>query len=180
MPFGRWRLTKGPWTDRILLLAKSLGWSVEKTANELGFKKREGLYRIMRGARAQVKTVLRLQALEQLHAEAIANYNPHRRIKRPVLFPPKWVECLERWYPGTDEGTLRPADLAALGTNSADAASVLTGRYRPENFPGRTLKAVDFTAAGRLQLAKNRPRKSRFPKFVRVGLDGSYTPVEKP
>jgi hypothetical protein len=173
---------KGPWTDRLKLIERALGWPRKLLAKNLGFRDARPVDRIVEGGIPDVETLLKLQAIESLYAEQIEDRrNRNGGPKKAVEFPPDWVECRERWWIGgvKHESAARPADLAALGENRATAETVLRGRYDPRNFPGRSLKIVDWSAAGRARFAKDRqagPRK-RY-KIVRVrkaDLDGSST-----
>lgn len=156
----------GPWTKRLLLLKKSCGWTLQRLANELGFSDRKPVNRVIHGGRASVRFVLRLQGLENLHAEQIKRWvesGGRARPKKSTAFPPDWVECRERWFP-EDESAARPADLEALAILGSDPAGVLTGRYRPDNFPNRILKVIDWTFQGRALYRKNRPSRARRSK----------------
>lgn len=166
----------GPWTERLKLLMKACGWTIARLAEEMGIGS-GSLTRVMRGGRAKVQFVLRLQALESLHADNLTRWKETRgrwRPRKADLFPPAWVECRERWWTDEEQAS-RPEDLAEMGTGSADPSGVLTGRYGSDNFPGRTLKVVDWTTAGRALYRKNRPSRARRRKIVdlRTGGQGS-------
>ncbi len=155
---------KGPWTDRLKLIERALGWPRLRLAQELGFVKANPVDRIVNGGIPSVETLLRIQAVERLYAEQIEHWrgrNGGRRTKA-VLFPPASIECRQRWWVGGVQhvATARSADLAALGAAGPDAPA-LSRRTDPRNFPGRVLKIVDWTAEGRAQFTKDRQARSR-------------------
>lgn len=153
------------WKVRIKRAMQALGWPLALMAEELGLKQAVSVTRLLRGGRPSVDVLKRLQAIEVKYAGEIEKnkLDPHRSVRKAYLWPPGWVECNQRrWVLGPDHSPpSRPADLATLGANRTDASIVLTGRLDPRNYPGRTLRVVDWTPEGRRRYAADRKAEAR-------------------
>lgn len=169
------------WSVRIRRLMNAMGWPTELMALKLGLVSHDAVTRLLRGGRPSIDVLARLQSLEQLHAGEIEKQKaaPSRRIARSHTWPPDWIECRKRWWIERhgDKPTTRPADLAALDVNRTNPEIVLTGRFDPANFPGRVLKVVDWTPAGRRRYAEDRAAAARKVDDARRKRTGRTRPV---
>lgn len=146
------------WAERVKELMRAMGWPKALMATKLGLADESSVLRLLRGGRPTVEVLLNLQRLEKEHAGAIEARKGKRGARQARLWPPAWVECRERWWDNEPETKppSRPADLAPVATSRTDPAVVLTGRFDPANYPGRSLRVVDWTPAGRARYAADR------------------------
>lgn len=153
------------WKVRVKRAMQALGWPAQLMAEQLGLRGAESVKRLLRGGRPSVDVLKRLQTIEARYAGEIEKnkLDPHRSVRKAYLWPPGWVECNKRrWILGPESSPpARPADLAALGGDRTDASNVLTGWLDPSNFPGRSLRTVDWTAEGRRRYAADRAAEAR-------------------
>lgn len=154
-----------PWSIRIQRIMNALGWPAPLMAERLGLSSHGSVLRLLRGGRPRIDALLKLQAIERLYAGEIEKQKlrPGRRVRKAHLWPPPWIRCNQRWWVERQENKppSRPEDLASLGASSADPAAILVGRLDPRNFPGRTLRVVDWTAAGRDKYARDCEERAR-------------------
>ena len=164
---------------RIKRLMRAMGWPKKYMALRLGMRAEAAVTRLVNGGRPTVAVVLRLQELEAEYAGTLEVQKrvPWRTVGRTHLWPPVWVGCRKRWWVvrhGAIEPTTRPADLAALAGDRTRPEVALTGRHDPRNFPGRTLRAVDWTAAGRAKYAADLREQLGRPKVVKRIVPGDF------
>lgn len=152
------------WKVRVKRAMRALGWPGELMAQELGIG-RAALLRVLKGGRPSVDALKRLQVIERKYERQIEKLRADTKHapRKAYAWPPRWVECgKRRWIGGPEvQPPSRPADLQALGGDRTDGSTVLTGWLDPRNFPGRTLRVVDFTAEGRRRYAEDRENEAR-------------------